>query len=45
MGFRNVIIRDPKRRTTVIFLSNRDDPEPYSFVRTLLNCAPERIDK
>jgi CubicO group peptidase (beta-lactamase class C family) len=42
MGFRNVIIRDPKRRTTVILLTNRDDPEPYSFVRTLLNCAPNK---
>ena len=29
MGFRNVIIRYPKHRLTVIVLSNRNDPEPY----------------
>ena len=29
MGFRNVIVRYPKRRFTVIVLTNRDDPEPY----------------
>lgn len=28
-GFRNVIVRYPERRLTVILLSNRDDPEPY----------------
>jgi len=39
-GFRNVLIRDPKRRATVILLTNRDDPEPYSFVRPLLDCVP-----
>ena len=38
MGFRNVLVRDPSRRTTVILLSNRDDPEPYAFVRPLLDC-------
>ena len=38
MGFRNVLIRDPKRRTTVILLTNRDDPEPYASVRPLLDC-------
>ncbi|QNK03808.1 serine hydrolase domain-containing protein [Dyella telluris] len=30
MGFRNVIIRWPKQHLTVILLSNRNDPEPYS---------------
>ena len=40
MGFRNVLIRDPKRRTTVILLTNRDDPEPYASVRPLLDCVP-----
>jgi CubicO group peptidase (beta-lactamase class C family) len=39
MGFRNVLIRDPKRRTTVILLTNRDDPEPYASARPLLDCA------
>jgi len=29
IGFRNVIVRYPKRRLTVILLTNRDDPEPY----------------
>jgi CubicO group peptidase (beta-lactamase class C family) len=29
MGFRNVIVRFPKRRLTVIMLTNRDEPEPY----------------
>ena len=28
-GFRNVIVRYPSRRLTVIILSNRDDPSPY----------------
>lgn len=30
IGFRNVIVRWPRRRLTVVILSNRDDPEPYS---------------
>ncbi|HVF17649.1 MAG TPA: serine hydrolase domain-containing protein, partial [Steroidobacteraceae bacterium] len=29
-GFRNVIVRYPRRRLTVIMLTNRNDPEPYS---------------
>jgi CubicO group peptidase (beta-lactamase class C family) len=29
MGFRNVIVRFPTHRFTVVVLSNRDDPEPY----------------
>lgn len=29
IGFRNVIVRWPKQRVTVILLSNRNDPEPY----------------
>lgn len=29
-GFRNVIIRFPDNHLTVIILTNRDDPEPYS---------------
>ena len=36
IGFRNVIVRYPKQRLTVILLSNRDDPEPY---RTALAIA------
>jgi CubicO group peptidase (beta-lactamase class C family) len=30
IGFRNVIVRYPKQRTTVIMLTNRNDPEPYA---------------
>lgn len=29
MGFRNVIVRFPARRLSVVVLTNRDDPEPY----------------
>jgi CubicO group peptidase (beta-lactamase class C family) len=29
IGFRNVIVRWPKRRLTVIILTNRNEPEPY----------------
>lgn len=31
IGFRNVIVRYPKRQLTVIVLTNRNDPEPYSI--------------
>ena len=36
IGFRNVIVRWPRQRLTVIILSNRNDPEPY---RTALAIA------
>ncbi len=36
MGFRNVIVRFPKQRLTVVVLTNRNDPEPY---RTALAIA------
>ena len=39
IGFRNAIIRDPLRRTTVILLTNRDDPEPYAQALELLACT------
>ncbi|MGH8186198.1 MAG: serine hydrolase, partial [Steroidobacteraceae bacterium] len=29
LGFRNVIVRYPKRRLTVVVLTNRNEPEPY----------------
>ncbi|HJR74662.1 MAG TPA: serine hydrolase domain-containing protein [Luteimonas sp.] len=29
IGFRNVIVRYPQRRLTVVVLTNRNDPEPY----------------
>jgi CubicO group peptidase (beta-lactamase class C family) len=31
LGFRNVIVRYPQRRLTVIMLTNRNDPEPYAM--------------
>jgi CubicO group peptidase (beta-lactamase class C family) len=34
-GFRNVIIRYPKRKLTVIVLTNRNDPEPYATAREI----------
>lgn len=36
IGFRNVIVRYPRRHLTVVVLTNRDDPEPY---RTALAIA------
>lgn len=30
LGFRNVIVRFPKHRFTVVILTNRNDPEPYT---------------
>lgn len=31
IGFRNVIVRYPKQKLTVIVLTNRNEPEPYSL--------------
>lgn len=31
IGFRNVIVRWPRRRLTVVVLTNRDDPEPRAL--------------
>ena len=31
VGFRNVIVRWPGRRLTVVVLTNRDDPEPHAL--------------
>ncbi len=42
IGFRNVIVRYPQRRLTVVLLSNRNDPEPY---RTALAIARLYRDK
>lgn len=45
-GFRNVIVRYPERRLTVIVLTNRNDPEPYdtalAIARLYLPGAPRR---
>lgn len=35
IGFRNVILRWPSRRFTVVLLSNRNDPEPYALARRI----------
>lgn len=37
IGFRNVIIRYPDRRFTIVLLSNRNDPEPYQTARAIAN--------
>jgi CubicO group peptidase (beta-lactamase class C family) len=34
-GFRNVILRYPQRKLTVIVLTNRNDPEPYDTARAI----------
>ncbi|HRN61179.1 MAG TPA: serine hydrolase domain-containing protein [Luteimonas sp.] len=35
IGFRNVILRWPEQRLTVVLLSNRNDPEPYKLAREI----------
>src|SRR5690606_40221221 len=35
IGFRNVILRWPAQRLTVILLTNRNDPEPYADARAI----------
>lgn len=35
IGFRNVIVRYPERKLTVIVLSNRNDPEPYATAKAI----------
>ena len=39
IGFRNVIVRYPERRITVIVLTNRDDPEPYAMAKRIAAMA------
>lgn len=36
-GFRNVIIRYPSKRLTVVMLTNRDDPQPYETALAIAN--------
>lgn len=38
-GFRNVLVRYPKRRLTVIVLTNRNDPEPYRLALAIADLA------
>jgi CubicO group peptidase (beta-lactamase class C family) len=35
IGFRNVVVRDPRQRLTVVLLTNRNDPEPYALAKRL----------
>lgn len=35
MGFRNVILRWPRQRLTVVVLTNRNDPEPYPLAQKI----------
>ena len=43
IGFRNVIVRYPQQRLTVIVLCNRDDPEPYATAKAIANLyLPEK---
>lgn len=37
IGFRNVIVRYPERRLTIVLLTNRNDPEPYQTARSIGN--------
>ncbi|WP_133477747.1 serine hydrolase domain-containing protein [Cognatilysobacter segetis] len=39
IGFRNVIVRYPRRRLTVVLLTNRNDPEPYDLARRIAALA------
>lgn len=39
IGFRNVLVRYPQRRSTVIVLTNRNDPEPYRLALAIAELA------
>jgi CubicO group peptidase (beta-lactamase class C family) len=39
-GFRNVIVRYPSRRLTVVILTNRDDPAPYETALAVARLFP-----
>jgi CubicO group peptidase (beta-lactamase class C family) len=41
IGFRNVIVRYPKRRLTVVLLTNRNDPEPYQTALAIAKLIQE----
>ncbi len=40
VGFRNVIVRYPKRRLTVVVLTNRNEPEPYRLAQAIAAKLP-----
>jgi CubicO group peptidase (beta-lactamase class C family) len=37
IGFRNVIVRYPEQRLSIVLLTNRNDPEPYRTARAIAN--------
>jgi CubicO group peptidase (beta-lactamase class C family) len=39
IGFRNVIVRYPKRHMTVVVLTNRNEPEPYPLVEQIVQAV------
>jgi len=39
-GFRNVIVRDPRRHLTVVILTNRNGPEPYAKALEIAKLFP-----
>jgi CubicO group peptidase (beta-lactamase class C family) len=44
VGFRNVIVRYPRDRFTVIVLTNRNDPEPYATALAIANAVMPGLD-
>jgi CubicO group peptidase (beta-lactamase class C family) len=40
IGFRNVIVRFPGRRLTVVILTNRDEGEPYRTALAIARLFP-----
>jgi CubicO group peptidase (beta-lactamase class C family) len=44
IGFRNVIVRYPRNRFTVIVLTNRDDPPPYPTALEIANALMPGLD-
>ena len=45
IGFRNVIVRYPKRRLTVVLLTNRNDPEPYQTALAIAKLFSEMKER
>ena len=45
IGFRNVILRWPQRRLTVVLLTNRNDPEPYELATRIAALAMDESDR
>jgi CubicO group peptidase (beta-lactamase class C family) len=43
IGFRNVLLRWPQHRLTVIVLSNRNEPEPYALARRIADALLTRM--